>query len=182
MASPTLSGLNDAIGRGYTRAGVVGTSCQMLAVAQMRTNPLKKDDFQDPVGLSVGLFCNWALDSRSLEALLASRVDVADIQRMDIPPPPADVMILTTTNGEQTIPLSEIKPLIPHTCFICLDFSSEFADVSVGMYEGRPGWNTLIVRTTRGEALVDTAVAEGFLETGPMPATGRQTPHTGSVR
>ena len=169
MASPTLAGLNAAVTEGYRSAGVVGTPCQMLAVAQIGTNPLGKDDFNDPVGLSVGLFCNWALDAREMEKLLLERLQPDEIRSMDIPPPPADVMIVSTAHEEHRLPLSTVKPLIPHTCFICLDMTSEFADVSVGMYEGREGWNTLIVRNGKGAALVEEAVAEAFLEIEIMP-------------
>jgi coenzyme F420 hydrogenase subunit beta len=66
--------------------------------------------------------------------------------------------------------LSDIKPLIPHTCFVCLDMTSEFADLSVGMYEGRPGWNTLIIRSERGAEIVDQAHRENFIETEVFPA------------
>ena len=176
MASPTLAGLNEAAREGYNSAGVVGTPCQMLAVAQMRTflqkrtNPLEKEDFRDPVGLAIGLFCNWALDAREIEKLLLDRMQPDEIRSMDIPPPPADVMIVTTERAEHRLPLSDVKPLIPHTCFICLDMTSEFADLSAGMYEGREGWNTLIVRSDKGAELVEEAVAEDFLEVENMPS------------
>ena len=170
MASPTLAGLNEAESEGYSSTGVVGTPCQMLAVAQMRTNPFDKDDFRDPVGLALGLFCNWALDAREIEKLLQDRMQPDEIRSMDIPPPPADVMIVTTEREVHRLPLSDIKPLIPHTCFICLDMTSEFADVSAGMYEGRKNWNTLIVRSEKGAVLVEEAVAEDFLEVKNMPS------------
>ncbi|MBW2367753.1 MAG: Coenzyme F420 hydrogenase/dehydrogenase, beta subunit C-terminal domain, partial [Deltaproteobacteria bacterium] len=158
MASPTLSALNIGVRKGYRRLGVVGTPCQMLAVAQLRQNPLEKQDFVDPVALSIGVFCNWALDTRQLMALLKQKLDIGTIRAMDIPPPPANIMILSTDEGRVEVPLSEVKELIPHTCFICLDMTAEFSDISVGMFEGRPGWNTLIVRSRRGADMVDRAV------------------------
>ncbi len=170
MAAPTLAVLNQGVAEGYRKMGIVGTPCQLTAVAQMRTNPTQKEDFADPVALTVGLFCNWALDTRQLEALLSEKIDISGIRGMDIPPPPANMMILDTETGRVEVPLSEIKPLIPETCFICPDMSAEFSDVSVGMYEGRPGWNTLIVRTEKGAELVDKANREGFLETDEFPA------------
>lgn len=169
MAAPTLAGVNQAVRQGYRRIGVVGTPCQMMALAQMRRNPLGKPEHHVPVGLAVGLFCNWALDTRQLIDLLAGRLNVKTIRAMDIPPPPANVMVLDTDQGPQTVSLSEIKPLIPHTCFICLDMTAELADVSVGMYEGRSHWNTLIVRTEAGDALVADAVRAGYLETEALP-------------
>ena len=169
MAAPTLAGLNRAVQQGYRDLGVIGTPCQMLAVSQMRMNPLEKEEHQVSVALAIGLFCNWSLDTRQLIDLLAQRLDLADIRGMDIPPPPANVMVLDTVKGPVEISLSELKPLIPHTCFTCLDMTSELADLSVGMYEGREKWNTLIVRSERGERVVDEAVKTGFLETEPIP-------------
>jgi coenzyme F420 hydrogenase subunit beta len=49
--------------------------------------------------------------------------------------------------------------------------TSEFADLSVGMYEGKDGWNTLITRTETGSALVKKAVEANILETDPFPET-----------
>ena len=169
MASPTLSTINVAVHEGYTRLGLVGTPCQLMAIAQMRANPVNKEDFVDPVALTVGLFCNWSLDTRQLMALVSQKLDIAAIRSMDIPPPPANIMVLETDSGKVEIPLSEIKPLIPHTCFICLDMTSEFSDISVGMFEGRPGWNTLIIRSQNGAELVAQASRKGFLETEDMP-------------
>ena len=47
--------------------------------------------------------------------------------------------------------------------------TSEFADVSVGVLEGRPDMNTLIVRTERGEEIVREARRLGYLELAEMP-------------
>jgi len=169
MAAPTLSALNMAVREGYKRIGVVGTPCQMMAVAQMRSNPLQKEEHTVPVELSVGLFCNWSVDTRQLMDLLAQRLEISDIRRMDIPPPPANILTLETVNGSVEVSLSDIKPLIPHTCFVCPDMTAEFADLSAGMLEGRPGWNTLIIRSVRGAEIVDQARREGFIETEPFP-------------
>jgi coenzyme F420 hydrogenase subunit beta len=170
MASATLSALNQGVREGYQRLGVVGTPCQLTAVAQMRTHQLEKKEHNVPVTLSVGLFCNWSLDTRRLNELLDRRLHISTIRSMDIPPPPAGIMALETDNGPVEIALSEIKPLIPHTCYICLDMTAEFADLSAGMFENRPGWNTLIVRSAAGDEIVEQARQEGFIETEDFPA------------
>jgi coenzyme F420 hydrogenase subunit beta len=168
-AAPTLAAVNDGISLGYTRIGVVGTPCQMTATAQMSINPLGKEDFGDPIALTIGLFCNWSLDARQLTALLSEKVDISGIRRMDIPPPPAGIMVVETDSGQVDTPLSEVKALIPHTCFICPDLTSEWSDVSVGMFEGCPGWNTLIIRSEKGSSLMEEASRNGYLETQEMP-------------
>jgi coenzyme F420 hydrogenase subunit beta len=97
-------------------------------------------------------------------------MDTSGIRKMDIPPPPANIMVLETDNGRVEVPLSDIKPLIPHTCYICPDMTAELADLSVGMYEGKPGWNTLIIRSDTGAEMVDQARKGGFIETATFPA------------
>jgi coenzyme F420 hydrogenase subunit beta len=170
MAAPTLSSVNLAVRQGYQSIGVVGTPCQMVAVAQMMSNPLGEEAHKVPVSLTVGLFCNWSLDTRLLIDLLSQKLDITGIVGMDIPPPPANTMILNTADGSVEISLSEIKQLIPHTCFICPDMTSELADISVGMFEGRPGWNTVILRSAKGAELFEEACRQGFIESDDFPA------------
>ncbi len=168
-AAPTLEAFNRAVLQGYGRLGVVGTPCQITAVAQMKGNPTSREDFQDRTALTVGLFCNWALDPRRLMDFLSTRVDPARVTGMDIPPPPSDTLIVRLGNETLDIPLDEVRPLIPETCSFCPDLTSEWADLSVGMFEGRPGWNTLIVRTDSAGDLVREAEKAGYLELESMP-------------
>jgi coenzyme F420 hydrogenase subunit beta len=168
-AAPTLSAFHQAVSYGYTRIGVVGTPCQTTALAQMRMNPLQREDFSDPVALMVGLFCTWGLDTRTLEEFLSSRLDPTAIRKMDIPPPPAEKMVIETGNGTIEIPLSQIRRLVPKGCLLCPDMTAEWADISVGVLENAPNRNTLLIRTQRGMELVDKALSKGWIEAGPMP-------------
>jgi coenzyme F420 hydrogenase subunit beta len=167
--APTIAALNRGLDQGFSRLGVVGTPCQITAVSQLRSNPLQSPDFSDSVGLTVGLFCNWALDTRKLIGLLSDRVNVGKILKMDIPPPPANIFKIETEDGRIEIPLDDIRSMIPEGCSICPDMTSEWADVSVGNLEGEPHWNTIIVRTEKGETLIENAVTEGWLLTKEMP-------------
>jgi coenzyme F420 hydrogenase subunit beta len=168
-AAPTLSAFNRAVREGYKKVGVVGTPCQVTAVARMRSNPLGKPNFMDPVALSVGLFCTWALDTRRLPGLLSTRLDLRKVRKMDIPPPPAEVLLIETDEDRVEIPLSEIRSIVPHGCTVCPDMTAEWTDVSVGILEGDPLWNTLIIRTERGKELVDRASQAGWLSTAEVP-------------
>ena len=170
QAAPTLAALNRAAASGMRRLAFVGTPCQVTALAKMRTNPLHRDDFADPVSLVIGLFCNWSLDQRAISAYLAGRLDLSRVKGMDIPPPPAGVLRVDLGDEVMEIPLDEIRPFIPDTCSLCPDMTSEWADISVGMHEGAPGWNTLLVRTAAGRALVTGAVKAGLLVAEPIPS------------
>jgi coenzyme F420 hydrogenase subunit beta len=167
-ASPTLSVLNETIKEGYRKIGVVGTPCQVLAASKIRYNLLKGEE-TDPVNLLVGLFCTWALDFKRFEAFVSKKTDIDKITKIDIPPPPAEIMELFTDNGKVEVPLSEIRELIPNSCDYCIDMTAEFSDISVGVLEGRPDLNTIIIRTDRGERLVEEAEKAGFLALEEIP-------------
>jgi coenzyme F420 hydrogenase subunit beta len=169
-AAPTLAALNRAAGEGLGELAVVATPCQATAIAQMRTNPLNDASFKDPTALVIGLFCTWALDFRRFEAFLAERMSIPDIIKVDIPPPPASILEVYLKDGKREFPLDEIRPLVPESCGYCPDMTSEFADISVGVLEGRPDMNTLIVRTERGEQIVREARRLGYIELDELPA------------
>jgi coenzyme F420 hydrogenase subunit beta len=171
MAAPTVSCFNQAVQDGFEKIGMVGTACQLKAVAKMRCNPLDKEDFRDPTALTVGLFCTWALDTRKFLEFLSNRVNIAEIVSMDVPPPPAEIFVINTANEKHSIPLDEIRTMIPKGCTNCSDMTAEWSDLSVGSFEGKPAWNTLIIRTEKGQKLVDLAVAEGYLVLNEFPST-----------
>lgn len=170
-AAPTVSAVNRAVAEGAKNIGFVGTPCQVLATALMRSKGLHEEHgFDDPFGIVVGLFCTWAIDYRRFEPFIEGRTNITGIKKIDIPPPPAEVLEVFGEDGAKTsIPLEDIRPLVPHGCSYCIDMTSEFADISVGVMEGRPDMNTLIIRTDRGKNLVDRAVNDGYLEISEMP-------------
>lgn len=168
-AAPTLAVLNRAAGEGMGDLGVVATPCQATAVAQMRLNPMDDPLFKDPTALVIGLFCTWALDFRRFEAFLAQRLSVTDIVKIDIPPPPAAVLKVYLRDGVREFSLDDVRSLIPEACGYCPDMTSEFADISVGVLEGRPEMNTIIIRTERGDEIVRAAARLGYLELDVMP-------------
>ncbi len=54
------------------------------------------------------------------------------------------------------------------TCDLCYDFTNEFADISVGSTELEDDWNTVIVRSERGEKFWDDALRDGIVEEKPF--------------
>jgi coenzyme F420 hydrogenase subunit beta len=168
--APTLEQLNLAIHDGHQKIGFVGTPCQIIALTKIRLNPLNLPNFSDPISFAVGIFCTWGLDARNLEKTIASKkVNIHTIKKMDIPPPPAEIFVVETDKKKLEIPLNEIRTLIPKGCTICPDMTAEWSDISVGVSENNPGWNTLIIRSTLGLEITEMAAKEGWLETEDMP-------------
>lgn len=168
-SGPTLEVLNRGPWTGDERIGVVGLPCMTLALAKMRTSSLDMRTPIDRVDLVIGLFCTWALDHESFMAFLRERFGGRPIGKVDITPPPERLMKITAGDELHDIPLDEIRSFIRPGCHVCPDMTSEFSDISVGTVEGEEGWNTVLVRTERGEELVKRAEVQGVIESRPLP-------------
>ena len=168
-ASGSLSELNRVIDKGQKNIAVVGLPCQMEALARMERMGPEGSPARDSVVLKIGLFCTWALDFPQLAAFLKGKGVVGPVRKFDIPPPPAEEFLVETGEGGVIFPLSEIRPLIQKGCAFCQDMTAEAADIAVGTMEGHEGWNTVLVRTNAGLALMEGAVADGALEIEELP-------------
>jgi coenzyme F420 hydrogenase subunit beta len=170
VGSHTLSAVRAALDRGFQRIGVVGVPCQVRSLRKMALYDLREEGLRDRIAFVVGLFCNWAFSAREFVAFLVERFAIEEIRRFQIPPPPADCLEVQTRDGLRSIPLADLRPLIQAACNTCGDMTAEFADLSVGMFEGRDGWNTLVVRSDKGLSVLDEALAAGVIKTEPFPA------------
>ncbi len=169
VSAPTLSELNRAIESGYRKLGLVATPCQATAAAQLKSNPMNQAGFNDPVALVIGLFCTWSLDYRTFEPYLSEIVPIDRIRKIDIPPPPAEVLEIYTDGEKLEVPLDEVREKVADSCGYCPDMTAEFSDLSVGVFEGQAELNTLIVRTETGARLLADAEKAGYLILGDMP-------------
>jgi coenzyme F420-reducing hydrogenase beta subunit len=153
-----LSVLNQALARPGEQdpLALVGLPCQVLAAAAMRAHPAYPQAGRR-LALVIGLFCTWNLDARRLRGLLAREGVEGPVERADIPPPPAEVLRITTAGSERDIPLDRVRACGLAGCAQCPDLTSELADISVGAREGRPRWNTVLVRTPAGARLLEQA-------------------------
>ena len=170
VAGPTLQALNQGPWEDTERIGAVGTPCQVLAMRKMSISPLKRTSPIDQVKLIIGLFCTWALTYQPFMKYLKTRVNGAQIRKMDITPPPERLLKVITSDGHVwDVPTDEIRPFIRTTCGVCLDMTSELSDLSVGTVEGIQGWNTVITRSDVGEEILSRAEAAGIVETHHLP-------------
>jgi coenzyme F420 hydrogenase subunit beta len=169
VSSATLAKMNEATKQGKDSIGLVGIPCQVLALRKMQSS--KHETGAKGVKLVIGLFCTWALSYKGFSEFLKGKVDLSKVKRIDIPPPPANIMIVDTAVGEVRFSLDEVRKFIKPTCNVCFDMTSEFADISMGMVEGIEDWNTLIVRTPKGKKFIDKAKKAGVINTRPLEQT-----------
>jgi coenzyme F420 hydrogenase subunit beta len=166
-ASGSLSAFNQAIKEGRKALAVVGLPCQMEALGRMER--FEGGEWASKIALKIGLFCTWALDYRGLREFLNGNGIRDNVKRYDIPPPPADKFRVFTKDEMLEFPLNSIRPFIQKGCSLCGDMTAEWADISVGTFEGDEGWNTVIIRTTRGDLFFREAVRLGWVMEGLLP-------------
>jgi coenzyme F420 hydrogenase subunit beta len=153
---PVLSGVNKMRERA-SKICIVGTPCQVIAARKMQR-------YTGRIKLIIGLFCTWILSYGGFYEYLNERMDIESIIKFEIPPPPEDVFIIRTKEGEIRFPLEDIRRFILPACKICADMTSESADISVGRIEGMEGWNMMMTRTHFGDELVQNAEDAGMIE------------------
>jgi coenzyme F420 hydrogenase subunit beta len=169
VSGPTLEALHRGPWEDGEEIGMVGLPCQVLALSRMRVSSLERRPPVDRVRLLIGLFCTWALDHSAFTAFLQDRFGSNPVQRLDITPPPDRFLHVVAEEKLHRIPLDEIRPFIRPGCKICLDMTAELSDLSVGTVEGEEGWNTLLIRTERGEEVLELAERVGAVEIRPYP-------------
>jgi len=164
-ACPTLKVLDQTVREVARRLCVVGRPCQILALRKRLR--LEDPGFSpDRVALAVGLFCMWSLSYREFRRWLEPALGGNRIERIDIP---KGSFVVDTDRGRVELPHGDLLKHTREACRRCYDFTAELADLSVGSTEWKDDWNTLIVRTDAGRALVEAAAAEGWIELEPFP-------------
>ena len=61
-----------------------------------------------------------------------------------------------------------MKPLVRSNCEHCIDFASEYADISVGNVGSPKGYSTVIVRNDRAKQIFEEAIKAGLIEAEPI--------------
>jgi coenzyme F420 hydrogenase subunit beta len=170
VGSHSLAALREALDRGFRHIGVVALPCQVRSLRKMALYDLKQEGLKERIGPVVGLFCNWAFSAQDFTTFLDKELDHQHVNRVHIPPPPAEILEVHTQGNVVTIPLDRVRPMIQAACHQCPDMTAEFSDMSVGMYEGKQGWNTLISRTATGARLLADAVDNKHLDVDVFPS------------
>lgn len=130
--------------RGMKKIAVVGLPCQVVGIREIqRTLP--------DINLTVfGLFCmeNFRYDilKRIIEEVL--HVDMDTAERVSIL---KGTFIVSCGVKTATCKVKDLIAAVRTGCLFCIDFTSELADISVGMVGSPDGYSTVITRTQRGE-------------------------------
>lgn len=163
--------------------GIVALPCQVHALRKMALYN-KAPKILKTIKVVVGLFCASQLYFKGTEHLVKEWCGVENLE--DITSLeyrggewPGSFRVQTKDGKLHSIPQHDYKyhHLIPFfqrdRCMMCLDYSADLADVSLGdiwrlAKLGEAGWNAGLIRTQTGKELVDLAIEKGYVFTKPL--------------
>ncbi|MGE5396975.1 MAG: Coenzyme F420 hydrogenase/dehydrogenase, beta subunit C-terminal domain [Chitinophagales bacterium] len=164
LAAPSMRKLAEAKAKGIKSLVAVGRPCQVQALRKMQFN--RPAETPENGVISIGLFCMWSL-SWKFKAYLQQEWPGCKVERVAIPQHGLEV---TTDQGVKLLATEKARKFIRPGCSYCWDMTSELADISVGAFEAESGWNTVLVRTAKGQELLDLAKNNGELVVEDYPA------------
>ncbi len=141
---------------------MVGTPCQITAATLMEGYSSYIRKF--PIEVKIGLFCMENFSYNYLKILLEEEgVDFSQVTECRIENGVASFHLFH--NEIISIPLEKLKDVMRKSCKICMDFTAEQADISVGSVGSLKGWSTVIIRTPKGLEFIEKAEKVKYIET-----------------
>lgn len=161
----SVVGVAEALERGFSKIGFVGTPCQIQALRKVQLLEEPYEFGQEKIALLVGLFCMENFDYDTLfSGLINGKFGLKpeDVSRFEI----QKGMFRAIDKGGQVheVKIAETDPYTFKGCGPCFDFASELADISVGSVGSAAGWSTVLVRTEVGEKLYSSALSSGVVK------------------
>lgn len=158
---PTLLAIRSLRASDLTRVAAVGTPCQIKTLRKMQLLQIVPAHI---VRFTVGLFCYENLQfthegGRQLEEKIGA--PLSEVTKINIK---EDFIVRLGDGATVHIDLDELGDLVRPECIPCIDFSNYTADISVGGLGSADGYTTTMIRSRRAKALVEEAVAKGYLE------------------
>ena len=139
------------------RIAMVGTPCEIMAASKLQHYT------DSPIDVKLGLFCMENFSYKYFGYLLKEYdLKMDDIEKFQIDK--GYVFLLLKTKETVKIPLSVAKRMLRKNCNICVELTSETSDISIGSIGSEDGWSTLIIRTKKGEEIVEGAIKQKFIK------------------
>ena len=144
----------------YERFAFVGVPCAV------QTAKMFREFVSDRLYLNVALYCMESFTHHNLEKLISEKFDfsIGEVQKMDISK--GKFMFHTADGVVGNVPIKEIKELRRRCCRKCLDFSGYHSDISIGSVGAPAGWNSVLVKSERGQEAFDKVKGSLELEEG----------------
>ncbi len=163
--SNSVIALKDALERGYSKIGFVGTPCQIQALRKIQLLEEPYEFGQEKIALLIGLFCmeNFEYDSLMNGVVRGFfGLEPKDVKKFEIKK--GMFRVISNDGKVHEVKLEETDKFTFKGCETCFDLVSELADISVGSVGSAEGWSTVMLRTDIGEQLYNSAITAGIIQ------------------
>lgn len=132
----------------YRKVALVGVPCQVHGAHLFREN-------FNRIELIIGLLC---MESFSEEIMFSEMIpnimglDIRDVVKMNFH---KGKFIAETRKETKEVPIKEVAAMARKGCGFCMDYTSYYADISVGSVGSADGWSTIFIRTEKGETYLN---------------------------
>jgi dihydroorotate dehydrogenase electron transfer subunit len=173
--SPTLSLVGEAINKEFADIAIVGTPCQIQALRKLQNHPRFDYEAYDLISLTIGTFCFGTFHNQQLSKCFQEyNIRKEQIERIETDRNNFRMMI-TSNSRVKEIPLNQLYDRsIRNACFACSDYTASFADISVGDIGSVDDWKTVIIRTKKGQQILDLAINNNILEKKPLKIDNKE--------
>jgi coenzyme F420 hydrogenase subunit beta len=156
-----LLAVKQAEKEGVKKLAFVSTPCQIQALRRRQKNAQKTDT------LALGLFCMETFNYDKLMTYLKDQgVDPKKVKKFAIKS--GKFIAQMEKEPPFEVKIRKLKELSRPCCRVCLDYTSELADLSIGNVGSPDGYSTVLVRTQKGETAMRAAEKKGLIEVKPL--------------
>lgn len=159
--APILSMLKEGvIDEGLDRLAVIGLPCQVKSARFLMKN---KNDYSFAITELIGLFCTKNYIYDKIKYLIKEKgIKLSEVNKLNVK---NNAFRINSNRLIMNVPLKNMEKFVHSFCSHCTDYSAEFADVSIGSQGSEQGWSTVIIRTEKGEKLINRLMNKGYIET-----------------
>jgi coenzyme F420-reducing hydrogenase beta subunit len=141
--------LKELIKEGKNKIAVVATPCEVKSIRKIQQTPKGQAEIT-----VIGLFCFEAFNPTKLKTQIKSCLDV-DLDKCQKTEIRKGKLNITLDEQIYSCKIKDLDQAAERACSFCDDFAARFADVSVGSVGSAVGYSTVIVRSKKGEQLVE---------------------------
>ena len=144
-----------------TSVALVGLPCHNETLSNIIEMKNLGADFR--IKYKIGLFCMSCYAPNAFRSIITDTLGLttASLSKTDCA---RGKFFFESQEGITDIKIKECSTAKAEGCKYCLDFTAEFADISIGNIGVDDDSNIIIVRNERGKELLDLAIAEGVLD------------------
>jgi coenzyme F420 hydrogenase subunit beta len=142
------------------RIAFIGTPCQVRAIRKMQFLNVSPAHV---VKYVFGLFCMENFNHEKLFELVKAETneEPSNISRMNIK---KNFYITNKSDTVHEVELHKFDDAVRSSCHECDEFTGRFSDISFGGSGAVQKNNMIIIRTEKGQALINTLISEGYIQ------------------